>query len=165
MNKIESFFDRYTNDPKKAATLVCMILLIFLVVWIVIKIFGNKISSIFTKAGNQIQQSIDMQQIEDRYTGQQKSYTTFEYETMASNLYTAMKGAGTNEAAIRAVMNKMKNDLDVYALIDAFGTRDAAWPSSWSGTLSDWLIDELSTSDLEKYVNSVLKSKGISFRF
>lgn len=164
-NKFTSFLDKYSNNPRKAATLGIILLVIVLVIWIVFKIFGKKIQDLITSARNQLNQSASMNDIENRYPGQQKTYTSFEYNTFADKLYTAMKGPGTNESAIQQVMQQMKNDLDVYALIDAFGTRAAAWPSSWSGTLSAWLTDELSTSEMEKYVNQPLRSRGISYQF
>lgn len=163
--KIAEFFDKYTSDWKKAATLGVMLLVIIIAVWIVIKMFGTNIKNLFSKAQNQLQQNAAMNTIEQRYPNQTKSYTTYEYQSMADRLYNAFKGLGTDDNVVMDVMRQMKNDLDVYALIDAFGTKQGAWPQrSFSGTLPTWMSDEMSTSELAK-INSILSSKGIEYRF
>lgn len=90
--------------------------------------------------------------------GQQKSYTNSQYASFANQLYYAMKGWGTDEEAIGQVFSKMKNDLDVIALNNAFGVKDGY-------DLQGWLRGDLSAADMQTYVNGILASKGISKTF
>jgi len=89
--------------------------------------------------------------------GQQKSYSQSQYNTMANQLYYALKGAGTDEETVYSVMGKMQNDLDIIALDNAFGMRDAS-------SLQAWLRGDLSSSEMQQ-VNMILSNKGITKSF
>jgi hypothetical protein len=93
--------------------------------------------------------------------GQTPSYQNTQYLIFADSLSAAMAYWGpvnTDEEAIRNVFKKMNNNADVLKLIAAFGIRD-----DWG--LSKWLTYELDDDAKEKYVNSVLRSKGITYQF
>lgn len=90
--------------------------------------------------------------------GVSKSYTNQQYNSYAERLYYAMKGFGTDEDEIASVFSDMQNDLDVIALVNAFGVRDGY-------TLQAWLRDDLSSSDINRYVNDILRMKGITKTF
>lgn len=85
------------------------------------------------------------------------SYTDGQYNQFAQVLYTAMKGVGTDEAAIYRIFLYMKKDIDVAKLIVAFGVKD-------DQTLGAWLQDDLSSTDMQR-VNSILSSRGIKYQF
>lgn len=89
--------------------------------------------------------------------GHQKTYSQIQYNTMANQLYYAMKGFGTDEETIFSIMGKMQNDLDVIELDKAFGMRDTY-------SLQAWLRRDLSSADMQK-VNMILSNKGISKSF
>lgn len=90
------------------------------------------------------------------------SYPDSEYRLMANQLYTAMKGAGTDEAAIMRVCGKLQNVDDWNALVKAFGTRSVSnWFYKFSGTLYDWLQDELDSKEIQK-LNELLNLIGVS---
>lgn len=89
--------------------------------------------------------------------GHQKTYSQIQYNTMANQLYYAMKGFGTDEETIFSIMGKMQNDLDVIELDKAFGMRDTY-------SLQAWLRGDLSSADMQK-VNMILSNKGISKSF
>ena len=90
------------------------------------------------------------------------TYTNTQYSIFANGLYSAMANTwfdyGTDEDAIKNIMQKMKNDADVLKLIQAFGTRDGY-------DLTGWLTTELNTSDMQEYVNGPLTANGITFQF
>ena len=164
-DKITGFLDKYSSDPKKALTLGIIIIVILVAIIIGYKFLKGKLQNLVSNIDNKIQGSIDKDEMEQRYPGQSKHYTKSEYYSMANQLYYAMYGAGTDEDQIKSVMKKMQSDLDVLELINAFGTKTGKYFSSFSGGLSEWLHDELSTSDLETYVNAPLRSNGVSYQF
>lgn len=91
--------------------------------------------------------------------GVSKSYTNNQYNSYADRLYYAMKGLGTDEEEIGRVFSDMQNDLDVIALTNAFGVRDGY-------TLQAWLRGDLgSAAEMNRYVNDILRMKGITKTF
>ena len=90
--------------------------------------------------------------------GQTPSYQNTQYQIFADALLTAMKGFGTDEDAVKDVMNKMNNNADILKLIQVFGIRDGYG-------LSAWITDDFSAEDKDKYINQVLRSKGITYQF
>ena len=90
--------------------------------------------------------------------GQTPSYQNTQYEIFADALLTAMKGWGTDEDAVKDVMQKMNNNADILKLIQVFGIRDGYG-------LSAWITDDFSVKDKDKYINQVLRSKGITYQF
>lgn len=92
------------------------------------------------------------------------TYSPAQMKAYANSLFTAMDGAGTQSKEVAKVFSAMKNDLDIYYLIDAFGTRAG---SSWFATsspedLATWLQSDGET----EAVNKILATKAkITFRF
>lgn len=85
--------------------------------------------------------------------------TSDEAMVLANKLYSAMKGIGTNLPKIKEAFQACFNEEDVNLVIKKFGSRDDM-------TLSQWINDDISiASDREKYINSVLRAKGISKQF
>lgn len=91
------------------------------------------------------------------------SYSNTQYVLYASQLYTAMSGAGTDTDTIMRVLGNLYTSEDWNALLKAFGTRSVKkwWGYSFSGTLIDWLTDELTAKELQA-VNEVLAKIGVS---
>lgn len=95
---------------------------------------------------------------------QKATYTPAQMKGYAETLFTAMDGSGTDEEAIHDVFSDMKNDLDVYLLIDQFGTRagTSMFASSTPTDLAAWLNGDGVTG----LVNDILKTKAkITYRF
>lgn len=100
-------------------------------------------------------------------SGQSKSYSSHQYTQMANQLYAAMKGAGTDYNSVGSVFAKMKNDLDVIELDKKFGMREG---TTWYGgskmySMQEWLRGDLSSSNMEKYVNGPMRKKGITIQY
>lgn len=91
------------------------------------------------------------------------SYANTQYVLYASQLHTAMIGAGTDTDTIMRVLGALYTSEDWNALLKAFGIRSVKkfWGYSFSGTLIDWLTDELSARELQA-VNEVLAKIGVS---
>lgn len=91
------------------------------------------------------------------------SYSNTQYVLYASQMYTAMVGAGTDTDTIMRVLGALVTSEDWNALVKAFGTRSVKkwFGYTFSGTLIDWLTDELSTKELQK-VNEVLAKIGVT---
>ncbi len=91
------------------------------------------------------------------------TYDNTQYVLYASQLHTAMSGAGTDTGTIMRVLGALKTSEDWHALLKAYGTRSVKkwWGYSFAGTLIDWLTDELSAKELQA-VNEVLAKIGVS---
>jgi hypothetical protein len=99
--------------------------------------------------------------------GVKYSYLTSQYNTFADKIFAALKGATEDEDMIKVVMSSMKNDLDVLALIAAYGTRDAsfwAWESA-KYDLVTALNAYMTADEIEEYVNAPLRAGGIKYQF
>lgn len=82
------------------------------------------------------------------------NYTAGQYQDFANQLEGAMRGVGTDEDAIEAVILKLKSNADAARLNEAFGIRD-------KHSLGSWL-----NSDGElREVNNMLEAQGITYRF
>lgn len=101
--------------------------------------------------------------------GQKPTLTSLQLASIANQIFTAVDGYQSDEAAIYRAFANVKNDLDVVNLIKAFGIREVSTgvgnPSpNLKGTLSQALSDELSSSEM-KALNDLLARKGITYRF
>jgi len=134
--------------PGKVITWIVIIIIILVIIWIIYKKISNAIQESKDK---QLVHSTDHAIVQNALT-----YPTADYKAMADKLFVAMNGPGTDEAAIKEVLNKLRTKSDWYALVKAFGVRKStSWFSSFSGNLVQWLADELSGND-RKEVNDIL---------
>lgn len=108
------------------------------------------------QTGQNIQTGAELQQWQN--VGQSPSYQNTQYQIFADTLYTAMQGFGTDENAVKGVFSNMNNNSDVLKLIQVFGIRDGYG-------LAGWIAGDFSSSDKDKYINQVLRSKGITYQF
>jgi hypothetical protein len=97
-------------------------------------------------------------------TGESASYSSATYSQLADKIYSAvMYTWGTDEQAIYDVFNLMKNNIDVALLIKAFGKRRLEF-STQDAELGAHLSNDLDSTEIAK-INSILSSKGITYRF
>lgn len=99
--------------------------------------------------------------------GMKYSYMTSQYNTFADKVFSALKGASEDETMIKYVMSNMKNDLDVLALIKAYGIRDASY-WGWESANYDLVTAinaYLESDEVETYVNAPLRSNGVKYQF
>lgn len=83
------------------------------------------------------------------------------FKNMADRLYVAMKGSGTNEDTVISVIKRLKNEDDWLALYAQFGIKKVdTWAYDFSGNLTKWLEDEMSTSGM-KEVSDHLNKLGV----
>jgi hypothetical protein len=108
------------------------------------------------ETGQNIQTGAELQLWQN--VGQTPSYQNTQYQIFADTLYTAMDGWGTDEDSVKTVMQAMNNNADVLKLIQVFGIRDGYG-------LAGWIADDFSASDKEKYINQVLRVRGITYQF
>jgi hypothetical protein len=119
----------------------------------------GKLTGFIRQTTQNIQTQTELNQWQN--VGQTPSYQNTQYQIFADSLSAAMAYWGpvnTDEKAIKNVFSKMNNNADVLKLIAAFGIRD-----DWG--LSKWLTYELDDDEKEKNVNSILRSKGITYQF
>ena len=79
---------------------------------------------------------------------------------IADKLLTAMYGGGTNENRIIDAIDLAPSLIDVSRVHSAFGIEKGMWPSSFRGDLSEWIIDELTGSEENRFKNQ-LKNKPL----
>ena len=94
------------------------------------------------------------------------TYVAEAYPEYADNLKEAFDGIGTDNTAVARIMGKMKTKGDVVALISAYGKRIITSPYGWDTnpmSLSETISYEMSSSDIEKYVNAPLSKTGFQF--
>jgi hypothetical protein len=97
-------------------------------------------------------------------TGESASYSSATYSQLADKIYAAvMYTWGTDEQAIYDAFNLMKNNIDVAMLIKAFGKRRLEF-STQDAELGAHLSNDLDSTEIAK-INSILSSKGITYRF
>lgn len=90
------------------------------------------------------------------------TYTEGQYKAWAGMLYQAMNGAGTNTDTVNRVIGYMKNPDDWKFLQVSFGVRKSTqYFTDYSGTLTEWLEDELSSSEFNKIVD-ILRKIGVT---
>lgn len=88
--------------------------------------------------------------------GVKPSYHEGLYIDLADQLFKAMDGIGTNNAAVYSVFKKVKNDVDFVMLLRAFGTRKGENLQSWvHGDLKPEIISEL---------NQIMAKKGVTYK-
>ena len=71
--------------------------------------------------------------------------------------------AGTDEAAILGVFNKLKSDCDLAQLVASFGLRRQEFYVK-TYDLRWFLYDELDQDEISE-VNRILRTKGIKYQF
>ena len=125
------------------------LLALIVVVFLIVK-FKSKFKDMVTntKLVNSLETEIKTDDI---------TLTQAQFNSYASALYSAMKGAGTDEEKIYNVFRQMQTRSDVLQLIKVFGVKDG-------DTLSEWLNDDLSASEIEK-INTILASNDINYSF
>lgn len=147
IKEINKFIDNLT--PTR---LIGWLILLALISWIVYKIYISVKSTLS-----------DYSAVKD-YDSDRSNLTFANswYNEAAEALFVAMNGAGTDEAAIIAIINQLQTKDDWNKLVKVFGVRtlDAVWINTCTGNLPACLMSELSGKDLDK-VRSKLLSIGV----
>lgn len=148
IKEINKFIDNLT--PTR---LIGWLILLALVSWIVYKIYISVKSTLSDYSAVKDYDS-DILNL---------SYPNTWYNEAAERLFIAMNGAGTDEAAIIAIINQLETKDDWNKLVKVYGVRtlDAFWINTCTGNLPTCLMSELSGSDLDK-IRSKLLSIGVT---
>lgn len=146
--------------------------LIFWIIVIILLVKGWRyIMALIPSKGQQ--QELTDTKTEIKYLQQQgiqPSFSPAQYSTWANQLQQAFDGCGTSNVVWENIFSRVKNDLDIALLIDAYGTRQFDECNfefdfgDFKGTLSEALIHELSSSEIEQ-INEYLQRTGIKYRF
>jgi hypothetical protein len=94
------------------------------------------------------------------------SYSSEQYTEWADALQQAFDGAFTDNDRVAKIMSFQKTKGDVFALVNAYGRRVIATPyfiDSDAMTLAQTLTYEMTTKDIDKYVNIPLSRTGFKF--
>lgn len=136
-----------TENIKKIAITVIIVVVVVLAVYRLGLLVADKMAS--HRQSRQLDNSIDRKNL---------SYDENQYQTFANVLYKAMKGAGTDENAVKDVFSQMLTRSDVLKLISVFGVKDGE-------NLGEWINDDFSSSAKETYVNKVLEVNSVNYKF
>ena len=136
-------------DVKTIGRYVLILIGIVVLAFIILKVKG-----MFT---SEIKNQKNIAQANAEIDANKLSFTEAQYASLASKLYAAMKGLGTDEQAIFDVMATLKTRSDLMKLMSVFGVRD-------NKTLMEWIPSELSAKDMAK-LNNILMAQSIVFTF
>lgn len=118
----------------------------------------------FHKTGDEREVDKEIKELEK--LGIKATITEPQAKGYADSLYSAGAGQrafGTDEDAIYSVFKKLSNDIDVYMVIKAFGTRRKGFSFS-DANLGGFISDELDSDEITE-LNKILSKKGIKYRF
>ena len=135
--------------PKQIGVTIGVLFLVVLLIWIISKVkngIENTIEEI--KLIDEVNAETDPKQI---------TMTQSQINTLASKIYAAVKGSGTDEEAIFAAFKELSTRSDLMKLIDTFGRKDGM-------SLKDWLYDDLDEEEIVS-INEILASKEINYVF
>ncbi len=144
---------------------VVVVIIILLIIYKMYMTFSDKIKAGIRnrKIEKDLKHIVDQQgnDLNGQVSQNVKTYTNADYKLMAESLFEAMEGAGTDENSIFTIISSLRTKADWYALADAFGTRKTSsmW-SSFEGTLTKWLADELDDDEKQR-VNNTLSKFGV----
>lgn len=149
---IKGFERIFIEDPRRAWTIGIFLLIVI----VLIVVFWNKIKSFFEQIVNKSALNSELQEhIEE--TGETPTMSNATFNMLANKLYTAMKGAGTDEDTVFSVFGQLNNTADMLKLVVVFGTRDGE-------TLDQWIRGDLGYFEINK-LNRLLSNKGIAYSF
>lgn len=97
------------------------------------------------------------------------NYSRAQLESFSNAIVQAIWDCGTDETAIYNVMRAMKNEADIYSLINVYGVREykGCFENFFglvSRSLSGAISSELDAGEKRK-VNEILRGNGITFQF
>ena len=149
---IGSFKKIFIEDPRRAWTIG-----LFLVILIVLLVlFWGRLKALLASLVNKTAGAQDLAQ-HMAETGERTTLTNAKFQQLATVIYGACKGWGTDEDAIYGAFYQLNNTADFLKLENVFGLRDGH-------DLDWWMRSELSPRDLRK-LNEILANKGIEHAF
>lgn len=152
-DKVIGGFDKiFIEDPRRAIVIgVFMVISIVLVV-----VFWGRIKNLFASLTNRVANAQDLQN-HIAETGESPTLSSAKYQQLATAIYNACKGWGTDEEAIYNAFNQLNNTADYLKLESVFGLRDGH-------DLDWWMRSELQKRE-RRQLNEILSNKGISHSF
>lgn len=136
-------------SSKQIATVIGVLCVVVLHVWLVSKV-KDKIEDSITnnKLVDEANAEIDVNKT---------TLTQSQLNTLSTKIYSALKGAGSDEDAVYAAIEEVQNRTDLLQLIKTFGVKNSL-------TMKEWLYDDLSVDEIA-HINNILASKNINYVF
>lgn len=136
-------------SSKQIATVIGVLCVVVLLVWLVSKV-KDKIEDSITnnKLVDEANAEIDVNKT---------TLTQSQLNTLSTKIYSALKGAGSDEDAVYAAIEEVQNRTDLLQLIKTFGVKNSL-------TMKEWLYDDLSVDEIA-HINNILASKNINYVF
>jgi hypothetical protein len=150
---------------KQIAIYVALGVVALLVLYYVSSQFKNAVTGFFTGEGTH--QAVNPDEAPISTNPANRSYPIEQYGIWADSIYEALNYTGSNWTAVYDVIEQMKTDDDVKALMNAYGVRPLyifGIPSA-PLNLSQAFTRESSMWNGTSDVNEILSNNGISFRF
>lgn len=177
------FLDLFKTKPLLA---ILLLVIIIIIIYFTYKIISGIISKIkqkgnYNAAVNQSQTALN--QLAQQ--GVNPSYAQAQYTSWANEIEKGFDGCGSGwQGVLKPILNNLKNDADVFALIQNYGTRtfdECGWGTSDSLDLAAAIAYKFSgltfcdciplwncdakTCGSKNEINKILQSKGIVFQF
>lgn len=134
--------------PKNALTIAILAAVVVVVVWLL----WDKIASAIRDA--RVKNTLQNEASQYGAT----TLTTSQINSLASQIYQAMRGLGTDEAAVSQVLSQLKNNADYAALRSAYASVNQ---SSTYPTLDSRIASEGTSSELRQW-RSILDARNIT---
>ena len=142
----------FIEDPRRA-----IVIGVFIVAAIVLMVlFWGRIKNLFASLTNKVANAQDLQNHMEE-TGERTTLSSAKYSQLATSIYNACKGWGTDEDAIYNAFNQLNNTADYLKLESVFGLQDGH-------DLDWWMRSELSNRE-RRNLNEILSNKGIAHSF
>lgn len=170
-----NFIAKFWNEKPILFLIVVAIIILVLYLWISGLIKKSKAAQNYNAAVNQSQTALTQLAA----AGVKPSYAQAEYISMANALSTTFTGCGIDwTGVVVPTFQKMKNDADVYALIQNYGVREfdecgwgsfngdlaAALTYKTGGLILTFSINPFTDASVSS-INKILKQNGLTFQF
>lgn len=154
------------NEVQKQITMYVVLgLVVLIVLYFTFSQVKNAINSIFTGEGKH--QSVDPNDEPLTVVQSNLSYPAAQYDVWADSIYEALNYSGSNWTAVYGVIEQLRTNDDVVALINSYGSRPLyifGIPSA-PLNLAQAFTRESGLWNGTEDVNQILQRNGISFRF
>jgi hypothetical protein len=157
------------NNQHKIVQGAVVLVVVGTSVWIGWKIY-DAVKTRMSLAGSFKEKSqVDEEIKKNSDNGIKASYTDSVYSAMANQLHALMDGYGSGAASMPAIFAKVKNDVDMLKLINAYGIRSLSSGAynpapAFKGTLAGAIADELDPIEIGQ-VNRILKLNKVTITF
>lgn len=151
----------------------------YIVIAVIIAIVVKKITGLFSSSESENKEEMSKDYVlkvkQEGVNASKLTQPLAAYTAMASAIYSAVKGLGTDEEAIKTVFKKLKTNDDFRQLVLSFNVRDGLDMLQWlyddlpEGTGSDFVDEYIIGTAWNKnlsigMLNNIMKANGLTIK-